>query len=119
MAISVDPLGMKAAQEREATNFDRQAVHITADAIVRVVINKERKRQDEKFGPLPRDISWGTWLAVLGEEFGEVSKEIVEWDRNGNLLTELSHVAAVAEAWMTDIMLKWEGRDEPTDGSGS
>jgi hypothetical protein len=85
-----------------------------------MAVATERERQDEEFGPLPRDISWGTWIGVLGEEFGEVCKEVVEHDTKGNLLTELIHVAAVAEAWATDIMLKWEGPvDEPTDGGGS
>ena len=58
-------------------------------------ISKERDRQDDKWGVQDHDDEY--WLAILGEEFGEVSKAIVE--RKHVLKKELIHVAAVAIAW--------------------
>ena len=40
-------------------------------------IANERIRQDEKWGEQNHSLS--LWLAILGEEFGEVSKEVVEF----------------------------------------
>lgn len=39
-------------------------------------IVKERQAQDDKFGTQDHDKLM--WLAIIGEEFGEVSKEIIE-----------------------------------------
>ena len=68
----------------------------------------ERRRQEEKWGKNtcanPSMIP-GEALAVLTEELGEVATEVLGFyaDEEGSkprLRTELSHVAAVALAWM-------------------
>lgn len=63
---------------------------------------KERERQNEIWGLQRHPL--GTWLAILGEEFGEVCQAIQqgsvackETDAD-DLYTELIHVAAVASA---------------------
>lgn len=68
---------------------------------------EERYRQNAKWGP--QDHSPLEWIAILGEEFGEASKEALEhhWagkhyavdaDRLQRLRKELLQVAAVAVA---------------------
>ena len=65
-------------------------------------IAKERQRQDEKWGKLPRNHDNYKWNAILSEEVGEVAKEVLE--RNDKLLKEeLIQVAAVAVAWINEI----------------
>lgn len=64
---------------------------------------RERIRQDDKWGI--QDHEDGIWLAILGEEFGEVAKEVFEEDhllrsRRSELREELVQVAAVAIAWI-------------------
>lgn len=62
----------------------------------------ERERQNEKWGLQRHD--YGYWLAILGEEFGEVCQAIQQGsvaskDTDADdLYTELIHVAAVASA---------------------
>ena len=78
-------------------------------------VKKERERQNKKWGI--QDRSAVEWIAILGEEFGEASKEAVDFyfangeskddvfmppseeiqaERLENLRTELIQVAAVA-----------------------
>lgn len=65
-------------------------------------VMKERERQNEKWGHQRHD--YGYWLAILGEEFGEVCQAIQQGsvaskDTDADdLYTELIHVAAVASA---------------------
>lgn len=60
----------------------------------------ERLRQDHKFGE--RDQHAMMWAVILGEEVGEVNKEICEsgfeWTPNDNYRNELIEVAAVSLA---------------------
>ncbi len=67
---------------------------------VRDDITTERKRQDEKWGMQNHDNF--TWLAILGEEFGEAQKAALEYRFGNSSLDdyrkELIHVAAVAVA---------------------
>jgi hypothetical protein len=73
-------------------------------------VENERQRQIQKWGHLERRVEapcesrapleWKA--AVLGEEFGEVCKAVVEGDREG-LKTELYHVAAVCVAWLESL----------------
>ncbi|MEK3935955.1 MazG-like family protein [Sporosarcina sp. FSL W7-1349] len=62
----------------------------------------ERKRQNAKWGHQRHD--YGFWLAILGEEFGEVCQAIQQgsvaskYTDADDLYTELIHVAAVASA---------------------
>lgn len=58
----------------------------------------ERARQDVKWGVQNHENSF--WTAILGEEFGEVCKEVVEDYNYGRLRKELVQVAAVAVAWV-------------------
>jgi hypothetical protein len=63
-------------------------------------IKAERARQDKKWGEQNHDDH--KWNTILCEEKGEVSKAILEHDGPG-VLKELSHVAAVAVAWIEAI----------------
>lgn len=59
-------------------------------------VAKERKRQDRLWGEqnhTPRE-----WIGILGEEFGEVCKEINEVGAETSYRIELIQVAAVAVA---------------------
>lgn len=68
-------------------------------------ITEERQRQDDKWGEQNHDV--GTWLAILGEEFGEVCEEIAEASARlldvAHLRDELVQTAAVAAAWIEAI----------------
>lgn len=81
---------------------------MTKNEMLMSVVNEdvlaERNRQNGKWG-LQRHVI-GTWLAILGEEFGEVCQaaqsslglaSVKETDAD-DLYTELIHVAAVASA---------------------
>jgi len=58
-------------------------------------IYQERRRQDQKWGAQAHIPA--VWLAILGEEVGEVCKALLE-DKRADYRTELVHVAAVATA---------------------
>lgn len=72
------------------------------------LINAELARQDAKWGD-QRGNGDLFWLAILGEEFGECSKEVADQEYNHRLGTvnwrttpldhELIHVLAVAAQW--------------------
>lgn len=74
-----------------------------------MAVKAERMRQNDKWGIQRHEPS--RWLAILGEEFGEVSTEVLKEifgaetsrDVTEDLRTELTHVAAVAVAWIEDI----------------
>jgi NTP pyrophosphatase (non-canonical NTP hydrolase) len=78
----------------------------------------ERKRQDEKWGE--QDHHPAEWLAILGEEVGEVCRAVCEahfggYESTGNWTQyrkELTHVAAVAIAMI-------ECHDRPKPGTCS
>jgi len=60
----------------------------------------ERFRQDKKWGI--QNHSNFYWYAILGEEFGEVGRAIMEnnkWDIN----KEITQVAAVCIAWLENL----------------
>ena len=42
-------------------------------------IVKERKRQDDKWGPMPRNISHYEWVSILVEEVGEVAEAVLKF----------------------------------------
>jgi NTP pyrophosphatase (non-canonical NTP hydrolase) len=76
-------------------------------AYVLADVSAERDRQDEKWGGQPgteRTTEDAVYAGVLGEEFGEVCKAMLECDANG-LREELVQVAAVAVAWVEQIDL--------------
>lgn len=81
--IPLESQETKAAQERVMTD-----------------VSLERKRQDEKWGQ--QDHIPSIWMAILGEEFGELCQEALRYDFGGvidrNLRDEAIQVAAVAVA---------------------
>lgn len=68
------------------------------DAFIDIIL--ERDRQQAKF-PDEANTS-DRWYVILGEEFGEIGRAILEGDAV-NLRTELVQLAAVAVAWMEDM----------------
>lgn len=106
----------------------RALVHAEADRDNRVFDDAkiERARQLAKWGP--QDHEMGTWIAILGEEFGEVCKDSLEGqaaaDRDddeladwyaGKARNELIQVAAVALAAAANIDLYLTPPPAPTD----
>lgn len=80
-------------------------------------IMEERRRQDNTWGQQRH--SWGWWLAILGEEYGEVCKEALEnhFDKKDNLYDlreELVQLAAVTVAIIehVDEKIKEQAVDE-------
>lgn len=67
---------------------------------------KERLRQNNKFG-VNRNLNPFLWLAIIGEELGEVNKAALEWNYDGKSLEdykkELIEVIAVALAAIEDL----------------
>jgi NTP pyrophosphatase (non-canonical NTP hydrolase) len=60
-------------------------------------IREERTRQDSRWG---RQEHGGLyWLAIAGEEFGEVARALVEGDEE-QVSRELIQLAAVVVAWL-------------------
>lgn len=78
--------------------------NLPAQVALMHAVAEERKRQDNKFGPSPRNMHSGVWLAVLMEELGEVSRAILESDST-NYKEELIQVAASAIAALEDYQL--------------
>ena len=80
------------------------------------LVNRERDRQDIKWGE--QNHSQQAWAGILGEEFGEYCQSVNETyldnatKRNEggfeNMLTELTHVAAVAIGAMESLMRNGE-----------
>lgn len=66
-------------------------------------IAAERKRQDEKWGE--QNHSDAVWSAILGEEYGEVCKALLD-EPEENMIKELTQVAAVAVEWLEAIERK-------------
>lgn len=91
----------------------------TALERVLMAIGSERRRQDAlkaagRFDYTAADpIPPGLKLAMLGEEFGEVARQVLTQPETGiahdtegslaNLRKELTHVAAVAAAWLETL----------------
>lgn len=83
----------------------RYAVAIEQDTVPLQDVAAERTRQDAKWGQQDHEV--GIWLGILGEEFGEVCKEIAESSACpldvAHLREELVQTAAVAVAWVEAI----------------
>lgn len=75
---------------------------------VNAEVFSERERQNAKWGR--QEHPHGTWLAILGEEFGEVCEALQHGSQSSkdtdasNLYEELIHVAAVASAWAEQVL---------------
>lgn len=81
----------------------------------------ERARQDERWGkPAERGLTAETWLAILGEECGEVCRASLPdgQGRGGDLRHELVQVAAVCQAWC-EALLPYEPAGEITSAVAS
>jgi len=61
------------------------------------LIEDERQRQDAKWGE--QNHLSPTWALILGEEVGEISKALLERNRD-EFTTELIQAAAVIVAWL-------------------
>jgi hypothetical protein len=59
-------------------------------------IKEERRRQDKKWG-IQKHNSF-VWLSILGEEYGEACKELLESGETKNFRQEMVQVASVAIA---------------------
>lgn len=68
-------------------------------AILREIL-AERRRQDQKFGKQHHAAE--RWFVILGEEVGEVAREVYEQNLHA-LREELIQCAAVCLAWLEDI----------------
>lgn len=70
-------------------------------------IVEERHRQDERYGDLNHGLSVADWIALLAEEFGEASKDAVDFRFRQQslvlLVDELIQVAAVAVQFIEKI----------------
>lgn len=68
-------------------------------------VSSERLKQNDKFGDQKHDIY--KWLAILGEEVGEVNKAALHTEyggpESGNVREELVQVAAVAVKMIENI----------------
>ena len=78
------------------------------------MIAEERERQLDKWGL--QHHSNTRWITILAEEFGEAAKEVCDslenqQDRKEQLVDELVQVAAVATAFIEDLMNQNESTD--------
>tara|TARA_B100000902_G_C27201945_1_gene859532 strand:- start:302 stop:547 length:246 start_codon:yes stop_codon:yes gene_type:complete len=64
------------------------------------LISKERDIQDQKWGEQNHDIY--KWLAILGEEVGEVNKAVLE-SKYDEIINELIQIGAVSVAMIESL----------------
>ncbi|MAQ31336.1 MAG: hypothetical protein CMD26_01185 [Flavobacteriales bacterium] len=64
------------------------------------LILEERQKQDEKWGEQNHNIY--KWLAILGEEVGEVNKAVLE-DNYKDVIDELVQIGAVTVAMIESL----------------
>ena len=64
------------------------------------LISKERDNQDQKWGEQNHDIY--KWLAILGEEVGEVNKAALE-SKYDEIINELIQIGAVSVAMIESL----------------
>lgn len=83
----------------------------SAEAVRRIL--SERLDQDQKWGDQAHHPDT-TWLAILTEEVGELSRVILHAKFNGhdgtwdNAMEEATQVAAVAMAWLEALIVRKE-----------
>ena len=70
------------------------------------LIETERYRQFAKWGDQRHHNE--RWLTILVEEIGEVSETMLNHNEEIEILEEVVHVAAVAAAWLEDLIRKAE-----------
>ncbi len=59
-----------------------------------VLVNRELARQHEKWGDQHHELPY--WLGILGEEYGEVCKSVIEYAPADVLLREVVQLIAVS-----------------------
>lgn len=57
--------------------LEKEASETDVQKMIELEIHRERVRQDQKFGPMPRKLDPLIWVAILLEELAEVSEEVV------------------------------------------
>ena len=83
---------------------NKQVVALTGVWPVLDAVFDERMRQIAKWGDQHHDN--GFWLAVLGEEFGEVARAMLkqkDGEQSIDIIEELTQCAAVCCAWIEDL----------------
>jgi NTP pyrophosphatase (non-canonical NTP hydrolase) len=110
--------------ERVLYDFDKKETDITPDEAIKpadgkalteavvLLVKAERLRQNTKWG-FPQSKTTAEWGIILGEEVGEVMKELndVHFDKKpqDDLISELVQVAAVSVSMIEHILLEKEG----------
>lgn len=92
--------------------YDSARPFILAKNLANEIIDAERDRQNDKWGFQDHPSEW--WLAILMEEVGELSKEMLEkqfgpqghsFKPGVRLIQELIQVAAVSRAWLESLLV--------------
>jgi hypothetical protein len=123
LAASIENLVYRTAEPVERVKQDRRVVTALID-----VVDERRRQEDIGARKRTAGIDWRSCadpdmaggddrrLAVLGEEFGEVARALLEREFaltgeiiDAHLRTELVQVAAVALAWIEAIDTRGEG----------
>ncbi len=92
--------------EDQDASYDWAPMHAVLHDVGMERFRQERLRIAGKFSATcadPTAMTNAERFAVLGEEFGEVAREVVEHGDDGVLRDELVQVAAVAVAWIEAI----------------
>jgi len=92
--------GSRIAQ-RVMANRIGSSTRVIAGEIVKGRVAAHEKHGENSIEAVPASET-GRWLAILGEEFGEVCRALT-YDQNMNLRDELLDVASVAVAWIAAI----------------
>ena len=83
------------------------------------LISSERARQDAKWGV--QDHDGPTWLAILGEEYGELAQCVLHakfgGSKSSKVLEEAVQVAAVAKA-IVECLLRNDGKFPSGESAG-
>lgn len=64
-----------------------------------IAVNKERDRQDAKWGTSQKALPRHQWMTILTEEVGEVAMAVND-GRSDQIREELIQVVAVAVKWL-------------------
>lgn len=76
----------------ESTSLERETVDLAEN--IYVLVGRELARQHKKWGDQNHDPVY--WIGILGEEFGEVCKAVIEARDPNDAIREIVQVIAVA-----------------------
>lgn len=76
----------------ETTTLERDTAELAGN--VYVLVHRELGRQHAKWGDQHHDPTY--WLGILGEEYGEVCKAVIEHRPPDDIVREVVQVIAVA-----------------------